>query len=277
MLYIPKYGDQRTENNVGSVTNEYGTNCQANATPHTKATSYTTLVASTAYDAHGVFLHVSGPGASGTVTAALLDIAIGAASSEQIIIPDLMCGNSGVSNGAYLSACAYYFPIRIPAGVRVSGRSQCAVGGQNIYVGIHLLRHSGMPGGWFGQRVTAYGVNTSTSSGATVSVTQNTYATVNVTASSTNPVKYLQLGHDLANDSGGSTSRGLLEVLAASQVLVDDLPYNESTTTETVQNAMPNFILSTMMFNLPAGIALAVGAMRSVTAETRGFALYGVN
>jgi len=59
--------------------------------------------------------------------------------------------------------------------------------------------------------------------------------------------------------------------------IVNDLPYTESTTLETVNFSHANMLLSRMLFAIPAGTRLALSAMRNTTAAARNFALYGVD
>jgi hypothetical protein len=277
MLYAPRYGCQRAENNVGVTSSALGTAVVAGGTAHTKNTTYTTLISATAYNSFGIAISFENTAAASNRRNALVDIALGAASSEVVIIPNLMAGNAGTSVGTQGFGQMYYFPIMIPAGVRVSATAQSNVASLNVYTSVYLFQHSMAPGAWIGSRVTDYGVNTTTSSATVIQPGNGSYTTGAVSGGTANPIKYLQFGTDLYTASAGTTARGSIEILEGSNVLVDDLPYHESTTLESVDYAMVNFALSKMQFNIPAGATLLVGAQRNVAAADRAFALYGVD
>jgi len=280
MLYVPNHGQAALEDNVGTTSSEMGATVTADGTTaHTKG-AYAELIASTAYDAFGITVAIAGLGtAASTNTRSLVDIAVGAASSEVNIIPNLICGQAGQWASASFGPATYFFPLYIPAGTRLSARIQSLALSDTATVCVWLNQFQ-VPGKWYGQRVTAYGVNTATSSGTSHTHGNSSYATTTqLTASTTNPVKYLQFGVDLLTDTTGNNKRGLFRIAAGSSTnyVVSDLPYRESTTLETMEFVLANAILSQMQFNLPAGSYLGIGAMMSAAGEARGHALYGVD
>lgn len=279
MLFIPPQGIARVEDNVGAANAELGTSVTAAGSAHTKG-SYTTLIASTGYAAFGIMVCVGNVGtAASTNTRTLVDIAIGAASSEVVIIPNLLAGQAGASNSASSEPNVYFFPITIPAGVRISARSQSLAASDTVHVQVRLFQWR-IPGKWYGSRVTAYGPDTATSSGVSHTHGNGSYATTTqITAASTNAVKYMQVGVDLGTATTGTTKRGVMRIAAGSSTnyVIDGLPIKESTTLEAMQFMNANFILSHMMFNLPAGSYLGVGADMGTTGAARGFAIYGVD
>jgi hypothetical protein len=280
MLYIPHCGLATVEHNIATTSAELGTSVAAHATTaHTKNATYTTLIAATAYDAYGISVTVANTAVASTRTSVLVDIAIGGAGSEQVIIPNLIAGNQAASATTSYGGSQYYFPIMIPKGVRVSATCQAFTAADTVHVAVHLFQHP-IHGVWYGQRVTAYGADTATSSGTSMSPGSSTYATdVSVSASTTNPIQFLQVGTDLLTNSAGTTLRGLIRVSTGTtpDVLVDDLPYFESTTLESTYFTPANMLLSQMRFDIPAGTNLKISAMRNGTAASRGWALYGVD
>jgi hypothetical protein len=266
------------EDNVGTTSVEYGTSVAAHATTaHTKNATYTTLIATTSYKAYGIFVGCHATSTASTRESFLVDIAIGAASSEVVIIPNLLAGNQAASSTTSGMGSYYYFPIIIPANVRISATCQSDTAADTVFVDVHLVQHA-IPGAWYGSRVTAYGADTATSTGVSMSPGNSTYATdVNLSASTTNPIKYLQIGTDIYTNSAGATQRGLMRITAGTSILAQDLPYCEVTTLETTQFTHANFILSQMRFNIPAGVALKISAMRNAAAASRGWAAYGVD
>ena len=280
MLYIPRTGGAILESNTTDTTNEFGVSVAAGSSAHTKNTTYTELVAATAAAAYGIHVGVGAVGDTpSTNTRTLVDIALGAASSEIVIIPNLLAGQTGAAASASSQPCYYYFPLYIPAGSRISATSQSVNGSDTVNVQIRLLEHP-LPGAWYGQRVTAYGAKVSNSTGTSHTHGNNAYATTTqITASTTYPIKFLQVGIDLFIDTAGATKRGLLRIAGggSTNYIASDLPYRESTMLEYVDFSICNFLLSHLRFNLPAGSYLGVGASMNAAGGTRGFILYGVD
>lgn len=278
MLFIPRAGTQRLEDNQGTTSAEYGTSVSAGTPAHTKNATYTQLISALAYDAWGIFVGVHNTGVASTRTNVLVDIAIGAAASEVVIIPNLIAGNQGASGGAQGAGSHYFFPIRIASGSRISATAQASTASDTVHIDVHCLQFP-IPGFWYGSRVTAYGALTASSSGTSMSPGSSTYATPVSLATTSYPIRYLQVGADLYTNTAGSNLRGLIKISIGNDapIIVQDLPYDEGTTLETVRYTQANFILSHMLFNIPSGIDLRISAMRNATAATRGWALYGVD
>lgn len=128
-------------------------------TANTKG-SYTELVSSTSTDAAGLLVRYDA--ATGNTTSNLIDIAIGAASSEQIIVDNMLLDN----NVRY--AHEIIIPLRIPAGTRIAARSQSSTSSGSVICQIHLITET------FGNDlppvgyVTTYGAATADSGGTSV-------------------------------------------------------------------------------------------------------------
>ncbi len=107
-----------------------GTQVTISTTANTKG-AWIQIVAATPFDAHELIVNPL-PTYVGTTATSLMDIAVGAAGSEQIIIPNLLCPQD--------QWCGYApglvkIPVAIPAGSRISARAQ---GGQGISPGVVL-------------------------------------------------------------------------------------------------------------------------------------------
>jgi hypothetical protein len=211
----------------------------------------------------------------------LVDIALGGAGSESVIIPNLTCGNVSDYAATSSKGASYFFPIYIPAGVRVAATCQASTGGDIVNVAVRLFQHPMGVGAWYGSRVTAYGADTTNSRGTSVTPAVDGFGTVvQITSSTTNPVRYLQMGYDLLSDTTGASTRMLAKIYLgnATATLADMLPLKESTTIEAVDFTDANFVLSRLMYNLPAGSDLRVAISRNAaTPEARGVILYGVD
>lgn len=261
-----------------TTTGSDGTTITASGSAHTKG-SYTQLIASSAKDAFGITILIWGAQtAASTNNRGLLDIAIGASSSEIDIVPNLMYGGTATWNGTTHSPAVYYFPLYIPSGTRISARSQNVTASRTCTVAVWL--HHTLIGhdGWCGSRVQAYGASTSTSTGVSHSPGNGSYATATeIVASCAKPIRYMQLGMDMFTDSTGSTARGLARIGVGStpNYVVEHLPTHESTTLETNTCALANMILSNLRFSIDNGTRLVISAMRNVAAEARGWIIYG--
>jgi hypothetical protein len=112
-------------------------------------------------------VHFSGSAVSATNTATLIDIGIGAAAAEQIVIPDLLAGwvAAGITTGGTKS---YYFPLYLPAGSRLSARAASVRTTGSVWCQVDLWGGPRNPDYWVGQQVIAYGIDAANSRGTAV-------------------------------------------------------------------------------------------------------------
>lgn len=168
---------------VGDTTN-YMTVLTDDAAVNVK-TSYTTVVSSTPHYFRSlhVFLRVT------TLPSTfLVDIAIGSAGNEKVIIP-----NIALSRLDYAQDFHAFFPVSIPAGTRISARfQQSETGGA---VRILLVGGTGSYEGESCNKVTTYGVNLGTSRGTLVDPGDNihTKGSIAQITSSSEVVKFLYI------------------------------------------------------------------------------------
>jgi len=140
--------------------------------------AWTELISATSEDANLLALNLSGIDAAGVATAALLDIAIGAASAEQVIISSIPCGYTSDNFGQLP-----IFPVSIPKGTRVSARllgTQTTTPTYSLDVMVGLYRDFT---GKSPSKIDTYGAVTASARGTNMP-TSNTY--VEITASTTN-------------------------------------------------------------------------------------------
>jgi hypothetical protein len=190
----------------------------ASGSTNTKG-AYTTLIASTAFDAcwMGVTIDVT----SGTGTF-LVDIAIGAAASEKVVVNNL-AGCAAFVN----EICSFYFfPITVPAGTRISARGQSNTASAGCNVAVQLFDGS------FTQMEGAAGVDsigalTASSHGTTITAgasnTKGSYTSLGVTARD-----YMGLLIGLDNQVSPSTDTHFLLDIAlgaggSQQVIIPDV------------------------------------------------------
>jgi hypothetical protein len=72
---------------------------------------------------------------SGTMTH-LVDIAVGAAASEQVILPNILVS---VGSGSALPNDLVYLPMAVKAGQRIAARCQSATASAAMTVGVYLV------------------------------------------------------------------------------------------------------------------------------------------
>lgn len=193
-----------------------------NGTANVKG-SYTQLISSTTLASSGIIVHCRGINNSMDF---LVDIAVGAAASEQVIIANIL-----VSNPAGGSAQAFFFfPIYIPSGVRLSARAQSSdAGGQGIDVGAYLVE-----GGFLARDalgiVETWGADTSDSGGAQMDpggTVDTKGAWTQLTASATHGARWLTLGLGCRNATTPGATQYRVDIgvgaAASEQVIVPDV------------------------------------------------------
>lgn len=153
------------QNNLSATPNTggagWGTSVPAAGSANTKS-GWVELIASTNYNAFGFSLIIGGDSASATVVKNLFDIGIGAASSEQPLISNILHNSGGLfTSGGYTQ----FYPIYIPAGSRISARHQSNVASQAGRIQIFLHGIGDIPPWKAFSGAEGVGVDTSTSGG----------------------------------------------------------------------------------------------------------------
>ena len=96
-------------------------------TAHTKPASYTTIAASTTSPAKWMLVAFTAHADSGLTDCSwLVDIATGAASSEVVLIPDILVGAQTASD-VVTPQLLGPIPVDVPVGTRLSARCQCSI------------------------------------------------------------------------------------------------------------------------------------------------------
>lgn len=104
-------------------------------TAHTKG-SYQQITNSTTQDFSGLIVNIMRSSSVVTTASYFLDVSVGAASSEVVVLPDLCLASEAISD-SYLPEWQGYFPCAIPAGTRLAARAQCNLTGINLKVQLH--------------------------------------------------------------------------------------------------------------------------------------------
>jgi hypothetical protein len=247
-----------------------GTSITANSTIHTKATSYTTLIASTVSIAYGVWVIANDVATSATATGQLMDLATGAAASESIIVPDINIGYAIGSTGQ--TGKIFYFPgLSIPAGTRISARSQALISSDTANIVVMLESRAQWHvanSAWI-----AYGVDASNSRGTSVTPGNGAFGSWTSIGTTSRNHNLFTIGVD-----------GLGSTNMAANILVGEIGYgpNSSTVTtmgtfnwhdsaaEVVTATAPSYIAFALASGNPLWCRISSGAT-----QARGVIIYG--
>lgn len=274
-LWVPQKGRVLTESNlpaVGSAT--FGNAVTTGAASATKGTPVQ-LIASTSFDTWGVEIFAEGYAASSTASPGCLDILIGA-STESILIADLLMGNCGGAATQQTGPKRWFFPLYIPAGSRIAAQAAGARVSTSFDVGIQLYGGTGYPPWQVGTKVTTYGIGTVPNgttvtpggSGAEGSWTQ-------ITASTT--MDHFCLLPSWQTNDTAMTALGVINVDigvgSATESQVGSYHYfcQATESMEGPMQALPAFCA------VPSGTRLAMRASSSVAVDTSNGAIHGVS
>lgn len=260
-------------------TNQSGTAVTSSASANTKG-SYTQLMASTSFDAAAIMLDIN---TNFGDTNYLLDIAVGAAASEQIIIPNLALGfNLGLSNSVL-------FPVAIPAGSRIAARCQDNFGSSVVYLSGQLFSASFINQAPF-HTVTAYGAVTTTSAGTVANsgaVANTKGAWAQLTAATTQAHSGLLVAAVRSPQSTVITAdySQLADIgvgaAASEQILIPDLRGVASrSSSPSFKGALNPSIWCFPQCDIPEGVRLAVRQQSTTTNasdRTGSYVVYGLS
>lgn len=250
-----------------------GTDIAASGTANTKG-SYVTLISSTAFHSDRLVIVMG----SASLTTYLVDIAVGAAASEQVLIPNIHY------SGSNLFPYVMDFPVGVPAGSRVSCRCASATASAAVSISAYAIA-----GGWSAppglSRVITYGALTASSKGTEIDPggtvnTKGAWVELVAPFTPTPALKGLILGLGNNNNVAASAGSWLIDVGVGTagfeQVAIPNYRMSMSTA-ETITPPCTPFI----PVSIPAGSRLAVRAQSnlSVDATDRKFSavLHGVS
>jgi hypothetical protein len=167
--------------------------------------SYVELVASTARPATGIRVYIRQVTSSVLGSGVMADIAIGGAGSEVVIIENLKINlGQQAGDGIY----AWFLPINIPEGVRISAAVQSSETIQDVSIFVQLFDSSFRTGS-MGSKVIAIGDDTATTNGSIIDpgASQNTKGAYTEINASTSVDLYgfnYSLGTNLSASTGGN-------------------------------------------------------------------------
>ncbi len=245
----------------------YGTAVAPSATAHTKG-SWTQLAASIP---GGSWLFINAGNTTGIATGFtwLLDLAIGAAGSEVVIVSDLV-----VVGQRYhpFTGNFYLLPLSVPPGVRLSARCQANSASQNsLYVTVMVLSPGFLPSATGAILNTMGAVEASTTGTSLTSGAANTKgAWVELAAATARRYFWLNLAIlDWNNESPKLIDLGI-GAAGSETVLMPNLFCQASATGGGSQQIV------SLPVNIPAGSRLAARFQDSAASKTLEIVLYGL-
>ena len=126
MLFVPNGA-----NSFGLIQSSVGTT-RINAAQGTSVTpavgskgAWAQVIASLTDEVYGLLININSNFGSAASRNSVIDIGVGAAASELVLIPNLIAGNAITYNAG--GGLWYYFPVSIPAGTRIAVRAQGSV------------------------------------------------------------------------------------------------------------------------------------------------------
>lgn len=214
--------------------------------------AWTQLSAAAPFDVAGLWVMCASGGANG---AALFDIGVGGAGSEQVVVPNVPARRVG---GANYGSGVIPLPVAIPAGSRIAARYQSSATTNTLILGA-VMTAAAWNTAQGGNRCAAYGAATGTGTGTVVDPggTANTKgAWVEIAAATDFDSSWLLLS---VQPSGTllATQSWLVDVAVGASgseqiVLPDVYVYGSSTVDNQIRLALP--------FSIPAGSRIAVRA-----------------
>lgn len=253
--------------------NTRGATVSAPAAQNQKGSWYEIASALT-YPAFGFYLHIAER--NSLPQDALLDVAIGAAGQEQIIIPDLL--HTTIRAPVWV----YYFPIYMPAGVRVAARVQSTAADRVFDVVLNTVSAEFMAGYPLGGSVTTYGANAADSGGVTVDPGGTAHtkgAWSEITSATTRPMRQVLIVIGGIANTTKTACTWLIDVGVGASGSETVLLSNLFTRTNTTTDEIAPSIFGPFPVSIPTGTRIAARAQCSIIdASDRLFdmCIYGI-
>lgn len=259
-----------TYGNLDTGTTGGGTPLTATTAANTKS-AWTQIVAGTGIDAHEIEFAPLTDGLGGT-SCALMDIGVGAAGAEQVVVPNIAYSQDQWSG---FSAGRIRLPVAIPAGSRVAARLQSPSSGYQAELQFSAI-NNGMEGEQRRGKVIDIGTSLTTSAGTALTPsTTGKSAWVQLTASLPQHLYGIVL---MVGNKGVSVTTAVfghidigVGAAGAEQVVVPDYPVGVDSNAELYLPLYSPLI----PFRVPAGQRIAVRA-RASAAKAMYISLLGV-
>jgi len=248
---------------VGTQTSDSsGNNIAPSGTAHQKG-AWEQLIQSTPFDSAGLLW---APSLVQTGARYSVDLGIGAAGSEKILIPDLFAHVNNFSRGMPMRT---FLPMSIPAATRLAARSQSSAGGNSIDANLLLVSAAHLLAPFPAARIDTYGFVAGSTAGTGVDPggSVNTKGSWAQLASGTTYPCQLAMLAVYFPTTPSSESRWYLDLgIGASgseRVVVPNLFFGTAAT-----NAMRSQFIGPFPLTLPAGTRIAARAQSTLSSAT---------
>jgi hypothetical protein len=273
---LPTLGGGPSETGADAAAS-VGISLSPGASANTKAATWTELIASTDYAANWLLVHLGQSTVTGASSGVLVDIGVGGSTAEQVLVPNLRYAQT--STAQYVTP-SYLMPLRIPAGTRLSARSQSSTGSGSLKITATAISGGVAAPPGFG-RVEAAGANTATSLGVSIDCGGSAHTDVvgQLIASTGFAYRWLVLSVGVSSDVVTAAATSFLVDICvgaggAEVPIINDIYFHGSTGTD-----MPHPVTVGFPVAIAAGSRLSARARCSVnTAGDRiiDLAAYGV-
>lgn len=199
----------------GRPTTTQGIVLTASATPHALPAAPTEILSATSFEANWIEIIVKNTRTAATVTDSLLNLYIGAASSEVLLIDSLSSGwahNHDFARGMY-----YWFPLRIPAGTRLSGSLRALIASDICNLEVNYGWNPNLA--WSGVGVETLGEDTANSRGTSVTAGDASEGAFTSIGTNSRRYGYITLGVQGNNDTSMASGTCSWDVGTGSAVL----------------------------------------------------------
>lgn len=274
MLFTPHSQGVGIGDNLGAASTTVPSADQMTAGTTFAKGAYVELEASTDQDVYGFYVGFSGSHTSGTDTSGLCDIAIGASSSEVVLVPNLLAGMAPTwTSSNNMFARGIHIPLFIPRGTRVSARWSCVTDSQTCDVGIFFNYGSNCPTPIY-SGCDDIGTITSSDASATpvLSGTATMGSWIEIPSATTTSREYGAIGMMLMgeDDNNHGTQGGKVEAGIGSAA-IDLRQTSRSSSNESVGFGPHHALFR----KIPSGTQLQARAEYSSTARDNQVAFYG--
>lgn len=235
------------------------------------------LVSSLPYPTSRILVTVGSSFVAATNTSSLVDIGIGAAGSEQVIIADL---GAGYAESVSVAPHQYDLPFVIPAGIRVAARAQSVTATKTIVITFEGYGGSPNEGSSPYTSCETFGANTATSQGITLTpgLANVAGAWAVLSAATTNPISGVFVGAQGAGNTNLTAADVLVELgvgAASSEVSLTSGLYLRVSASELLYSPVGALIYP-RQFRLPAGIRLVARLTSTVASQALDFTFHGM-
>jgi hypothetical protein len=267
-LYLPTFTGPQLQETIAVGSEDVPVTLTSAATAHNKG-AYTELIASTAADTYCLWLWARGVAVSAGDGRCLIDVAVGPAGSERIILPNL---NFGAAPSPPLRRMG--IPIYIPKGSRIAARCQRETASGTVTIG-WMLDEQPMWPGTVGQVGTSYGVDLTNTRGVVITTGTAAFGSwQQIVASTTSPHRWWWPGIDVGGDTTQSNVSCVVQLgvgASGSEQVLGTWHFRATASEELTGPHRPLPVYNP----LPAGVRLAVRASNG--ANNLGVAVHALS